>query len=140
MAPFLAVGGYGLADLYMTSKEEIENFLLVPKGECRPVENACEVEGIGLTLYIKFDKTPQSNQLLPVTVTSKDRLDDVGLSISSANEESTPVGANHNDLKTVWNTSTQLKPIDNIQPLTLRLVISEDGKMHFAEVPVLIKE
>ena len=140
MAPFLAIGGFGLADLYMTKKEDAEYFQLVPKGDCKPLQNACEIEGIGLTLNVKFNSKPESNQPLPVTVTSKDRLDDVGLSVVSANEESTPVGANHNDLRTVWNTSPQLKTIDSDQPLLLRLVISEKGKMHFAEVPVSIDQ
>ncbi len=134
MAPFLAIGGYGLADLYMTKKEDIKNFQLVPKGSCKPLQDACEVEGIGLTLHIKFESIPQSNQRLPITVTSKDRLDDVALAILSNGQESTPVGATHNDLRTVWNTSTQLKTVGASS--VLRLAISEQGNMHFAEVPL----
>ncbi|RVU84202.1 hypothetical protein EOL70_12000 [Leucothrix sargassi] len=138
MAPFLAIGGYGLADLYMTSKEDAKYYQLVPKGDCKPLQGACEIEGIGLTLQVSFDGTPQSNQLLPITVTSKDRLDDVALSILSNGQESAPVGASHNDLRTVWNTAPQLKTIGGNQDLKLRLVISEKGKMHFAEVPVTL--
>ena len=136
MAPFLAIGGYGLADLYMTNKEDTKYFQLVPKGSCQPLQNACEIEGIGLTLQVAFESIPQSNQLLPIKVTSKDRLDDVALAILSNGQESTPVGASHNDLRTVWTTSSQLKTIN--QSLTLRLAISEQGKMHFAEVPVTL--
>ena len=138
MAPFLAIGGYGLADLYITNKEDVKYFQLVPKGNCKPIQSACEVEGIGLTLQVEFDSTPQSNQLLPITVTSKDRLDDVALSLLSNQQESAPVGANHNELRTVWNTTPKLKSIASDQPLILRLAISEQGNMHLAEIPVHI--
>jgi len=138
MAPFLAIGGYGLADLYMTNKEDVKYFQLVPKGTCKPVQKACEIEGIGLTLQVEFDSLPQSNQLLPITVTSKDRLDDVALSVLSNQQESAPVGATHNERRTVWNTAPQLNTIESNQPLTLRLAISEQGNMHLAEIPVLI--
>jgi hypothetical protein len=140
MAPFLAIGGYGLADLYMTSKEDIKNYQLVPKGQCQPVQNSCEIEGIGLTLQVTFGSSPKSNLLLPITVTSKDRLDDVALAILSNGQETTPVGASHNELRTEWKTSLQLKSIEQSQPLTLRLAISEQGNMHFAEVPVKVQQ
>lgn len=139
MAPFLAIGGYGLADLYMTNKEDIKNYQLVPKGQCQPVKGACEIEGVGLTLQVTFGSSPTSNLLLPITVTSKDRLDDVALAILNNDQETTPVGATHNALRTVWNTSLQLKAIEKSQPLTLRLAISEQGNMHFAEVPLNIQ-
>ena len=140
MAPFLAIGGYGLADLYMTSKEDIKYYELVPKGSCKPVQNACEIEGRGLTLQVTFGSTPESGQLLPITVTSKDRLDDVALSVLSNGTESDAVGASHNELRTVWNTAPRLKTIGDSQSLVLRLAISEQGKMHLAEVPLDVSQ
>jgi hypothetical protein len=140
MAPFLAIGGYGLADLYMNKKEDAKYYQLVPKGSCNPVQDSCEIEGRGLTLNVKFGASPQSNQPLPVTVTSKDRLDDVALSILSNGVESDAVGASHNDRRTVWNTAPQLKAIGDSQSLVLRLVISEQGRMHFVETPLVIDQ
>ncbi|PWQ99776.1 hypothetical protein [Leucothrix pacifica] len=137
MAPFLGIGGYGLMDLYMTNREDAKYYKLVPKGECKPVQDACEVEGRGLTLHIRFNEAPESGKPLPVTVTSATRLDDVALSIVSNGNESQAVGAGHDEYRKLWNTLPIMPQLDAGNTI-LRLAISEDGHMHLGEVSLVI--
>jgi len=139
MAPFLAVGGYGLADLYITSQDEIKNYKLFPKGPCKPVKDACEVEGVGLSMNIRFNEVPKSGEPLPITLVSKTRLDDIALSVVSAGTESVAVGARHGEYRKTWNTLPVLPELGNMEGVSLRLAISEQGHMHFAEIPLVLK-
>lgn len=138
MAPFLGIGGYGMADLYMTNRDEAKFYKLVPKGDCKPVQSACEVEGRGLTLHIQFKELPTTGQPLPVTVTSATRLDDIALSIVSSGKESQAVGAGHDEFRKIWNTLPIMPELDNADTI-LRLAISEDGHMHLGEIPLVLK-
>lgn len=138
MAPFLAIGGYGLADLYITHKDDAKFYKIVPKGDCKPVQNACEVEGRGLTFHIQFNETPKSGQPLPITVTSATRVDDVALSIVSNGKESQAVGAGHDEYRKIWNT-LPVMPELNSGNTVLRLAISEDGRMHLGEIPLILE-
>ena len=138
MAPFLGIGGYGLADLYMTSKDESKFYKLIPNGICKPIQGACEIEGRGLTLHVKFNEAPVTGKPLPITVTSETRLDDVALSIVSNKKESQAVGAGHDELRKVWNTLPIMVEL-NSSDTVLRLAISEDGHMHLGEVPLVLE-
>ena len=136
VAPILAIGGYGLADLYMTSKEEVNYLKLFPKGDCVPTQSACEVEGPGITVFVTFDEQPSQGQQLPVTVTSMTRLDDVGLSLVNAGQETAPVGATADSERKVWQTRSNLVHINTSEPIKLRLAISEKGNVHLGEIPL----
>lgn len=138
MAPFLAIGGYGMADLYMTNRDKAKFYKLVPKGDCKPVQKACEIEGRGLTLQVHFNEVPMPGQPLPVTVTSATRLDDIALSIVSDGKESQAVGAAHDELRKTWNT-LPVMPEFTINDTVLRLAVSEDGHMHLSEIPLVLK-
>ena len=138
MAPFLGIGGYGMADLYMTNRDEAKYYKLVPNGACEPEKNACEIEGRGLTLHVRFNDAPVSGNALPITVTSETRLDDVALSIVSNGKESQAVGAGHDEYRKIWNT-LPITPELSSSGTILRLAISEDGHMHLGEVPLVLQ-
>ena len=138
MAPFLGIGGYGMADLYMTNRDEAKYYKLVPKGACKPLQDACEIEGRGLTLHVRFNEAPISGKPLPMTVISETRLDEVALSIVSNGKESQAVGAGHDERRKVWNTLPITPELDSAGAI-LRLAISEDGHMHLGEVPLVLE-
>lgn len=137
MAPFLGIGGYGMMDLYMTNREEAKYYKLVPKGDCKPTQDACEIEGRGLTMHVRFNESPVSGKPLPITVTSQTRLDDVALSIVSSGKESQAVGAGHDEYRKLWNTLPVMPELGS--ETILRLAISEDGHMHLGEVPLILE-
>lgn len=141
MAPFLAIGGFGLADLYLKSKEEPSSMYrkLVPKGDCKPLQDACEIEGIGLTLHVSFDTPPVAGQPVPVTVTSATRLDDVALSLLSNDLESAAVSAVRDEQRRIWKTLPTLPDAGDVQHVVMRLAVSNKGKLNFVEVPIVLQ-
>ncbi|PID45963.1 MAG: hypothetical protein CSB47_06570 [Proteobacteria bacterium] len=139
MAPFLAIGGYGLADLYMNSREDNSKFYkLVPKGECKPLQDSCLIEGRGVTLNVRFNDKPMSGKPLSVTVTSMNQIHGIGLSILSNGQESTAVGADHDKARKIWTTFPIL-PVINDNDLTLRLAVSEKTWTHLGEIPISLR-
>lgn len=137
MAPFLAIGGYGLADLYMSKRVETKFYKLVPKGDCKPLENSCAIEGRGVAVQVRFDEAPKSGKPLPVTITSVNRLNGLGISIISNGQESTAVGADHDEARKVWTTYPILPEIDP-NTLTLRIAVSEKTWTHLGEIPIIL--
>ena len=141
MAPFLAIGGFGLADLYLKNKQDPSSMYrkLVPKGDCKPVQNACEIEGIGLTLHVNFETQPVPGQAIPVTVTSETRLDDVALSLLSNDLESAAVSAVRDEARRIWKTLPTLPEASDAKNVVMRLAVSNKGKLNFVEVPLVLQ-
>lgn len=137
MAPFLAIGGYGLADLYMSKKDDTKFYQLVPKGDCRPMVDQCTIEGRGVTVNVRFNDTPQSGQPLSVTITSMNRIHGLGLSVLSQGAESPAVGAAHDEARKVWTTYPILPEIDT-KDFVMRLAVSEKSWTHLGEIPVTL--
>lgn len=140
MAPFLALGGWILADIYGTgSSDDItKDKRLVVTQECKPLENQCEILGIGLKLNLQFKAAPSYQRLLPITLTSeKNSLDDVSMSLLIDGEEMPPVKMKQVGDKQHWE--AQLMPFATVNKhnLKIRLVVSYKAALHFAEIPVL---
>lgn len=112
---------------------------LVAKGDCKPMQNACEIEGIGLTLYVNFDSPPVAGQAIAVTVTSETRLDDVALSLLSNDLESAAVSAVRDDERRIWKTRPTFPDAGDAQNASMRLAVSNKGKLNFIEVPIVLQ-
>lgn len=140
MAPFLALGGWILADIYGTgSNDDItKDKKLVVTNECKPLNNQCEILGIGLKLNLQFKAPPSYQRLLPITLESeKNSLDDVSMSLLINGEEMPPVKMKQLGDKKHWE--AQLLPFATVNKnnLKIRLVVSYKAALHFAEFPIV---
>ena len=136
IAPFLALGGYILADIYSTDEIENADKKLLVTGDCRPVENQCEILGIGMEMHLKFNTTPADQRLLPVELNSKTSLDDVAMSLIIAGKEVAPMKMKNTGDKKLW--ITEIMPIGTItkENLKVRLAVSYKASLHLAEFPI----
>jgi hypothetical protein len=137
MAPLLALGGYILAGIYTDSDDISKDKKLVLTGTCKPVQDQCEVLGIGLKLNLNFDAAPSYQRLLPITLTSeKNSLDDVSMSLMIDGKEMPPVKMIQGGDKKLWRAN--LMPFATVTKdnLTVRLAVSYKSALHFAEFPI----
>lgn len=137
IAPFLALGGYILADIYSTNKDADSDKKLFVTGVCKPVMNQCEILGVGLEMHLKFEVTPKIQRLLPVRLSSKRSLDDVAVSLVISGVEQEPMKMRNIDGKKNW--VIDLMPFEKITPdnLMVRLVVSYKAALHLVEIPIL---
>ena len=141
MAPFLALGGWILADIYSGSSVDItKDRKLVVSGSCKPLKKKCEILGVGLKLDLQFETKPSYQRLLPITLYSeKNSLDDVSMSLLIDGEEMTPVKMMKVDGdKKKW--TVKLMPFATISNdnLRIRLAVSYKAALHFVEIPVFL--
>ncbi len=136
MAPFLALGGYILADIYSGEDDLTKDKKLVVTGECWPLKNKCEVLGIGMEMHIQFKAPPSYQRLLPIELISQTSLDDVAMSLIIDGKEMPPVKMSKNKDKKHWE--ADLLPFGNVTKnnLQIRLAVSYKAALHFAEFPV----
>ena len=136
MTPFLALGGYFLADMYKENDNEDKDKKLVVTDSCLPVEDRCEVLGIGMEMNLKFNAPPSYQRLLPIELTSKTSLDDVAMSLIIAGEESKPVKMKDTGDKQHW--TVDLMPFATVSPdnMKIRLAVSYKAAIHLAEFPI----
>ena len=142
MAPFLALGGWILADIYGNSDNNsiTQDKKLVVTDRCKPLNNQCEILGIGLKLNLVFKAFPSYQRPLPIMLISeKNTLDDVSMSLLINNEEMSPTKMTpiKGDNKK-WE--VQLMPFSKIEnnKLKMRLVVSYKAALHFVEFPVYL--
>lgn len=141
MVPFLALGGWILADIYGSSNDKIiKDKKLVVTNVCKPLSDQCEILGIGLKLSLNFKIAPSYQRLLPISLTSeKNSLDDVSMSLLINEKETSPVKLlSMSDDRKRWE--TQIMPFSIIKKdnLRIRLVVSYKASLHFAEFPVYL--
>ncbi len=136
MTPFLALGGYFLADTYKENENEDKDKKLVVTDRCLPVEDRCEVLGIGMEMHLKFQAPPSYQRLLPIELLSKTSLDDVAMSLIIAGEESQPVKMIDSGDKKRW--TVELMPTGTVTPdnMKIRLAVSYKAALHLAEFPI----
>ena len=137
MSPFLAVGGYFLAGIY-SEEEEREDLdkKLVVTDSCLPVEDRCEILGVGMEMHLKFQAPPSYQRLLPIELLSKTSLDDVAMSIIIAGEEAQPIKMIDSGDKKRW--TVDLMPTGTVTPdnMKVRLAVSYKAALHLAEFPI----
>lgn len=141
MVPFLALGGWILADIYGNTNDKItKDKKLVVTNVCKPLNDQCEILGIGLKLNLNFKLAPSYQRLLPVSLTSeKNSLDDVSMSLLINEEETPPVKmVSMNGDKKKWK--VQVMPFSTVTKnnLKIRLVVSYKASLYFAEFPVYL--
>ena len=136
IAPFLALGGYILADIYSTDEIESADKKLVVTDECRPVDNQCEILGIGMEMHLNFNAAPVDQRLLSIELNSKTSLDDVAMSLIIAGIEVAPMKMKNTGDKKRW--ILDIMPIGMITKnnLKIRLAVSYKASLHLAEFPI----
>ncbi len=136
MTPFLGMGGYFLADMYSEGdKKELDKKLVVT-GDCLPVEDRCEILGVGMEMHLKFQSPPSYQRLLAIELLSKTSLDDAAMSLIVAGEESPAVKMIDSGDKKHWTIS--LMPTGTVSPgnMKVRLAVSYKAALHLAEFPI----
>ena len=136
MTPFLGLGGYFLADMYKEDVNEDLDKKLVITGSCLPVDDRCEILGIGMVMHLKFQAPPSYQRLLPIELHSNTSLDDVAMSLIIAGEESKPVKMKDTGDKQRW--TVDLMPFATVSPdnMKMRLAVSYKAALHLAEFPI----
>jgi hypothetical protein len=136
IVPFLALGGYILADIYSNKKIDKSDKRLFVTGECKPVEDSCEILGIGMEMHLKFNSTPRYQELLSIELNSKTSLDDVAMSLIVAGNELAPVKMKNTGNKKNW--IIKITPADAVtkDDLKVRLAVSYKASLHFVEFPI----
>ena len=136
MAPFLALGGYILADIYMGNDFDKADKRLVVTNECKPVSGQCEILGVGMAMRLSFKNTPQNMDDISVEIHSKTSLDDIAMSLIVGEEESQPVKMQASNDKKHW--MANIKPSTSVgkNNLKVRLAVSYKAVLHFSEFPV----
>lgn len=138
MSPFLALGGYFLAGIYSDEEkaEDLDKMLVVTDDSCLPVEDRCEILGVGMEMHLKFQAPPSYQRLLPIELLSKTSLDDVAMSIIIDGEEAQPVKMVDSGDKKRW--TIELMPTGTVTPdnMKIRLAVSYKAALHLAEFPI----
>ena len=136
MTPFLALGGYFLADMYKEDVNEDLDKKLVVTDSCLPIDDRCEILGIGMEMHLKFQAPPSYQRLLPIELHSKTSLDDVAMSLIIAGEESKPIKMKDTGDKQRW--TVDLMPFATVSPdnMKIRLAVSYKAAIHLAEFPI----
>lgn len=137
IAPFLALGGYILADIYSNNNEDTDtDKKLVVTNECRPVNNQCEILGVGMEMRLKFESTPSYQRLLPIELISETSLDDVAMSLVIAGEELAPVKMQDTGDKKRWTIEIMPNSTPSASNIRVRLAVSYKAALHLADFPV----
>ncbi|MEE9327076.1 MAG: hypothetical protein V3U71_07245 [Cocleimonas sp.] len=137
IAPFLALGGYILADIYSTNKDADSDKKLFVTDVCRPVTDQCEILGVGMEMHLKFEVTPRIQRLLPIRLSSKTSLDDVAISLVIAGVEQAPMKMKNIDGKKNWDIDLMPFEVISADNLVVRLVVSYKAALHLVEIPVV---
>ncbi len=109
---------------------------LTTTGQCKPVENKCEILGAKIKLKLQFKATPSYQRLLPVTLESFDTpLESAFITMIIDGEEMPAVKMTNSKGKS-WEaqlmTFAKIKK-DNIK---IRLLISHNKELHSATFPI----
>jgi len=138
MAPFLALGGYILADIYSKNNEETDtDKKLVITNECRPVDNQCEILGVGMEMRLRFESVPSYQRLLPIELISETSLDDVALSLVIAGNELAPVKMQDTGGKKRWTIEVLPDSTPSASNIRVRLAVSYKAALHLADFPII---
>ncbi len=139
MAPFLVLGGWILADIYSNNSNNdlTKDKKLIVTNNCKPLENKCEILGIGLKLNLSFKAPPSYQRLLPITLVSEQNsLDDVSMSLLIGGKEMPPMKMKQIGDKKNWQADLMPFATVNKDNLKIRLAVSYKAALHFAEFPV----
>ncbi len=137
MAPFLAAGGYFLAGIYSDEEktEDLDKKLVVTES-CLPVDDRCEILGVGMEMHLKFQAPPSYQRLLPIELLSKTSLDDVAMSLIIAGEKSQPVKMQDTGDKKRWTVDIMPTGTVTSDNMKIRLAVSYKAALHLAEFPI----
>ena len=136
IAPFLAIGGYILADFYHAYESKPTDKVLIATGDCKPLQNQCEIQGIGLKFTVQFNAEPAPYTQLPITLVSATDLNDVVISLLTSGVEAPPTKMSQlNDAKN-WQTELLLDNILDFDDVSMRIAVSYKGELHLAEIPI----
>ncbi len=134
IAPFLLIGGYIAMD-YFAKEDPPDNarYQLHPVNErCDFSNNNCRFSNDDLQLSVTLEER-LDNGSNTIRVTSEQALKGVAIALTDIDDESAPASMLSTDDRQHWHISIQMPP--TIFPY-LRLVVSTDKGLYYAEAPV----
>jgi hypothetical protein len=110
---------------------------LIATGECKPVENKCEILGAGIKLNLQFKAAPSYQRLLPVILTSTDKaLESVSITMIIGGEEMPAVQMKALSDKKRWEEQLMTFAKITKDNIKIRLVVSFKSEIHSVEFPI----
>ena len=135
VAPLLAIGGWGLAEMYWTAMNPEAARHLAPRRACDMRVKACRLKAGDLQLFIRgeFDKT---GRLRAMRIESTMPLDTVVASVAPLKaERDAPVRFSSKDGR-LWRASLPDTPPSGREARRLRLVATAGRKTYIGEMRV----
>ncbi|MDH5572468.1 MAG: hypothetical protein OEY89_11935 [Gammaproteobacteria bacterium] len=132
IAPFLAIGGFILADYFQPPPDKPAVFF-TQQGNC-DLKQACQLDTDDLQLHLTYSGQMQANKNILVKIQTSVAVENILLALSDENKNSTPSKLTPSNDQKQWQQQYFIGPALDIQSLVLQMVVTYNGVPHFAEI------
>lgn len=132
IAPFLAIGGFILADYFQQPPDKPAVFFTM-QGNC-DLKQPCQLDTNDLQIHLSYSGQMQVNQNILIKIQTSVAVENILLALSDENKNYPPSKLTSSNDQTQWQQQYFISPTLDIQNLVLQMVVTYNGVPHFAEI------